>query len=174
MTTEETIGGWHGGEETRYTETLSTDAYSDYTLSLQLPLPKTQSKRRKTCNICFVFVSPFLLIGLILLLNVTVTGLLNKIRNDTADEVFNRASTTPKGDVHSKTTKMGPTARKSRKKKSEYRRSVNRVNILLGENFYRKNFKIILFQRCCSLIYFNLVILLIRNFNCCVDVYTQT
>ena len=66
MATEESTVGWHTEEETRYTDPGSATSQSESFVSLQIPFPKTKSQKSKL-KFFLVFVSPFLLIGLILL-----------------------------------------------------------------------------------------------------------
>ena len=125
MATEESTVGWHTEEETRYTDPGSATSQSESFVSLRIPFPKTKTQKSKL-KFFLVFVSPFLLIGLILLLNVSVKGLLNRIRNDTDAEEFNKLQNqTSKSDKKAKSTSGRP------------KRAVTRVGILLGEGFLR-------------------------------------
>ena len=129
MATEESTVGWHTEEETRYTDPGSATSQSESFVSLRIPFPKTKSQKSKL-KFFLVFVSPFLLIGLILLLNVSVKGLLNRIRNDTDAEEFNKLQ-----NQTSKSDKSTAKA-KSTSGRPKRQRAVTRVGILLGEVFY--------------------------------------
>ena len=147
MTTEYST---YAGYETRYTG--STTSQSESYVSVEIPFPKTESKKLTKFKLCFVFVSPFLLIGIIMVLNLSVKGQAEqcqerhqfrefphnhdakKYKSTTEAESTTEANSTTEAksttEANSTTEAKSTTEANSTTEISEV---ANRVEILLGE-----------------------------------------